>query len=237
MLGLKRHFRFEPFWAKIPGFAEVVATTWEPSVLNVDYCRVLDCKLRAVAKALRKWSNANVGSVWLQLAIAREVILCLDGEEEQRVLTDWELELRRLLKVRVLGLASLARTISRQRSRALYLAEGDANTRFFHLQACHCGRHNMIRSLRVNGAQVVSDEGMADALFDNYNGILGNNFVRTRMLNLQAIGVPSLDLHTLEFLFSEEEVHAVVMELPADKAPGLDGFTGRFYKAAWNIIK
>jgi len=84
---------------------------------------------------------------------------------------------------------------------------------------------------------VVSDEGMADALFDYYNGILGNNFVRTRMLNLQAIGVPSLDLHTLEFLFSEEEVHAVVMELPADKAPGLDGFTGRFYKAAWNIIK
>jgi len=135
--GPKRHFRFEPFWAKIPGFAEVVATTWEPSVLNVDYCRVLDCKLRAVAKALCKWSNANVGSVRLQLAIAREVILRLDGEEEQRVLADWELELRRLLKVRVLGLASLARTISRQRSRALYLAEGDANTRFFHLQACH----------------------------------------------------------------------------------------------------
>jgi len=49
------------------------------------------------------------------------------------VLADWELDLRRLLKVRVLGLASLGRTISRQRSRVLYLAEGDAYTRFFHL--------------------------------------------------------------------------------------------------------
>jgi hypothetical protein len=38
-------------------------------------------------------------------------------------------------------------------------------------------------------------------------------------------------------MFTEEEVHAVIMDLPNDKAPSLDGFTGLFYKKTWEIIK
>ena len=54
-----------------------------------------------------------------------------------------------------------------------------------------------------------------------------------------AIGLPSLELSGLEDLFTEEEVRSVVLDLLNDKAPGLDGFTGLFYKKAWDwdIIK
>jgi hypothetical protein len=76
----------------------------------------------------------------LQLALARETILGLDVAEEDRVLTLEERTLRARLKLRTLGLASLARTIARQRSRISFLAEGDASTRFFHLQTCHRAR-------------------------------------------------------------------------------------------------
>lgn len=37
--------------------------------------------------------------------------------------------------------------------------------------------------------------------------------------------------------FSEGEIWETVKELPADRAPGPDGFTGSFYRAAWEIIK
>lgn len=61
----------------------------------------------------------------------------LDEAQDFRMLSAQEFELRKSLKLRTLGLASLARTIARQRSKLLFPAEGDANTKFFHLQACH----------------------------------------------------------------------------------------------------
>jgi hypothetical protein len=150
-LGAKRRFKFETFWLKLPGFMEVVQQSWATVIVNVDPCKRLDIKLRKLARDLQNWSSRQIGSVRLQLALARETILGLDVAEEDRVLTLEERTLRARLKLRTLGLASLARTIARQRSRISFLAEGDASTRFFHLQACHRARKNRIEALRCTG--------------------------------------------------------------------------------------
>jgi hypothetical protein len=34
-----------------------------------------------------------------------------------------------------------------------------------------------------------------------------------------------------------EDVWVTIKDMPLDKAPGPDGFTGRFNKSCWNIIK
>lgn len=233
----KRHFRFESFWLRLPGSLDVVGAVWPATLLHADPCRVLDYKLRNVARALMSWSAKQVGSIRLQLAGAREVVFRLDKAMESRTLTPDESSLRKSLKVRCLGLASLSRTIARQRSRLHFLNEGDTNTRSFHLQACHRQRKNQILSLVVDGLQVVHDGAMAESLFSYYNSILGTEFQRTRRINLQAVGVPTYDLSGLDVCFSEEEIWAVIRELPPDKAPGQDGFTGNFCKHAWLIIK
>jgi DNA topoisomerase IB len=44
-------------------------------------------------------------------------------------------------------------------------------------------------------------------------------------------------LSSLDVPFSEEEVWATIKAMHMDKAPGLDGFTGRFYKFCRSIIK
>jgi hypothetical protein len=44
-------------------------------------------------------------------------------------------------------------------------------------------------------------------------------------------------LSDLEGIFTEEEVWAVIKELPQDRAPGPDGFIGLFYQKAWATIK
>jgi hypothetical protein len=50
--------------------------------------------------------------------------------------------------MKTLGLASLAKTIARQRARFTFLSEGNASTKFFHLQACHRQRKNDIVQLQ-----------------------------------------------------------------------------------------
>jgi hypothetical protein len=78
---------------------------------------------------------------------------------------------------------------------------------------------------------------MADALYEHFSAILGCHFERSCRFDLHTIGIPVSDLSVLELFFTEQEVREVVMELPNDKAPGTDGFTGLFYKLSWEIIK
>lgn len=52
------------------------------------------------------------------------------------------------------------------------------------------------------------------------------------ILNLQ-----SSDLSHHDAPFTEEEVLQVINNMPTDKAPGPDGFTGAFYRSCWSIIK
>lgn len=75
----KKRFQFESFWTKIPGFMDVVASAWLATLIHADPCHFLDYKLRNVARALRSWSDEKIGSVRLQLALAREVILRFDA--------------------------------------------------------------------------------------------------------------------------------------------------------------
>jgi hypothetical protein len=56
-------------------------------------------------------------------------------------------------------------------------------------------------------------------------------------LDFAALRLLFADLAGLDFCFSEEEVWNVIHELQSDKAPGSDGFTGRFYQSAWPVIK
>jgi mannosylglycoprotein endo-beta-mannosidase len=50
------------------------------------------------------------------------------------------------------------------------------------------------------------------------------------------MGYLQRDLSDLETPFSLEELKKAVFALPAEKAPGPDGFIGRFYRSCWETI-
>ena len=204
---------------------EVVAEAWNAPLpcTDLDPFRILDIKLRATAKALKSWSAKHVGNVQLQLAIAKELVLRFDCAQEHRALAPYELALRHKAKLNCLGLASLQRTIVRQRSRITYLAEGDANTKFFHLQACHRSRKNYIESVRVGDARLVREEEKAEAFFKHFDDLLGTECTRTAQLDFNFLGLPTIDTSLLDVCFTEEEVWRTILEIPIDRAPGPDG--------------
>jgi hypothetical protein len=177
-----------------------------------------------------------IGSVRSQLFMARELIAHFDKEQETRTLTDDEVVLHNHFKLMSLGLASLARTIARQRSRLIFLREGDANTKFFHLQACHRNRKNLIPPIQHEGSWLSADRDKSEAIFGYFNSILGTLFNYAHSIRLDDL-LPQLDLADLDVCFSEQEVWETICDMPSDRAPGPDGFTWLFYKVAWPTIK
>ena len=79
--------------------------------------------------------------------MALDVILPPDKVQQNRVLTPEELELRKKLKHRVLGLSVLERACKQQASRIMNIKLGDANTKYFHLKVNSRRRKNFIHGL------------------------------------------------------------------------------------------
>ena len=90
----------------------------------------------------------------------------------------------------------------------------------------------------VSDDQVLtSHNDKAAAVFEFYNNLLGISEQRDISINLDNLELDQHDLEELELPFGEEEVWNTTKHMPSDKAPGPDGYTGRFYKVCWTTIK
>lgn len=137
----------------------------------------------------------------------------------------------------MLALASLHRTILRTRARIDWLAEGDANTSFFHSHARYHKRKNFIAKLQEGDRIATSQEEKEEVVWQYFSDLLGTAEQRTEMLNLSAFHHHVHDLAALDQPISEQETWEAIKSLCPDKAPGQDGFTGCFYRDCWSIIK
>ena len=233
----KRRFHFENFWLKILGYLEAVERGWRcPDSITDPFHRV-DELLKNTARELQSWSQRRIGQIKLQLLVAKEVVFQFDRAQDRRQLSPEEHQLRKEMKCKCLGLASLERTIARLRSRITYLREGDANTKFFHLHSSYRTKRKFISKLEDGTSLALAHDEKANLLHQHFSAIFGAAPERSSTIDLQALGVQAANLQHLEYPFSEEEVWATIKALPADKSPGPDGFTAEFYKSAWPIIK
>ncbi|WVZ79231.1 hypothetical protein U9M48_026835 [Paspalum notatum var. saurae] len=91
--------------------------------------------------------------------------------------------------------------------------------------------------IKVDDQIIVGQEAKQEAVWDFYSNLLGVAADRSCTLNLHTFLQGNRDLPALDVFFSEEEVWAAIKSLPSDKAPGPDGYTGRFYKSCWPVIK
>ncbi|WVZ54435.1 hypothetical protein U9M48_005227 [Paspalum notatum var. saurae] len=71
----------------------------------------------------------------------------------------------------------------------------------------------------------------------HFSKVLCHPSPRQHDLNWDLLNLPMHDLSTLDAPFTEEELKTAIQQMPADKAPGPDGFTGAFFTKCWEIIK
>ncbi|XP_073357715.1 uncharacterized protein [Aegilops tauschii subsp. strangulata] len=216
---------------------EVVQKAWDERVSHTEPFLILHNKLKTTALRLSEWSKKLFSSAKVQLHAALLIILRLDIAQEERSLSPEERNLRSRLKQRVISLAVLERTRKRQCARIANLREGDANTKFFH-HRINARRHkNHIHRIKHANGWVTEHTEKEKLVHDPFSEVMGRGSMSSRDFNWEELRVEPHDLQGLDDTISEEEVWAAIKEMPGDKAPGPDGFTGIFFKKCWGIIK
>lgn len=220
------------------GFQDIVKTAWAVPAISHDKARCLHIKLARTPLALKAWHKASFSSVNLQMAVATEIIGRIDVAQESRALSPAERSLRASMRAKFAGLAVISKIRIRQQARVNTIKLGDVNSRFFHIRANGRRRKNFIQSLASPSSIAISHEEKENVIWDHFMAFLGTASPRSVGLNWAALGyVPNEALLPLDAPFTLDEIKATVFDLPAEKAPGPDGFTGRFFRACLETIK
>jgi hypothetical protein len=96
---------------------------------------------------------------------------------------------------------------------------------------------NLITSIKASdGSIIYNHDHKAAIIWESYKERLGVSENAQMAIDLERI-IQSNDLSHLDAPFTREEIDNVIKDFPTDKAPGPDGFNGKFLKKCWQVIK
>ncbi|KAK1434369.1 hypothetical protein QVD17_00108 [Tagetes erecta] len=229
-------FKFANFLTHKPEFKVIMSDIWGKNIGGVHQFRVVK-RLKLLKTPLRgllyKQGNlhSKVATFRSQLDQTQRLI---DDDPMNQQLIDQESEL--LASFRVASLDE--ERFLKQKSKVHWLAEGDANTKYFH-NTLKCRNHRA-RIDVITDSNGILHEGkeVPKAFVDHYVGFLGKEEaviipITQELFDVRIDRAMSVDM-IREVTF--DEIKRTMFAFADDKAPGPDGFTAAFYKKAWEIV-
>ena len=234
-----RHpFRFENMWLKADGFLERMQNWWGSYQFAGNHSFVLAHKLKALKGDLKKWNEEEFGHVTLQKNLLMADLWELEVAEDTRPLSTEEKSKKELTIVGLDKLILLDEISWRQKSRALWLKEGDKNSKFFHRLANSHRNTNSIGQLIIEGVVSSNQDEIRDHIANFYEHLYIKNGQRRPYLDgLQFSSISGEDVEWLDRPFDETEIFDVVQGFNGDKAPGPDGFSLAFFQKCWSVVR
>lgn len=195
---------------------------------------ILASKLKALKGKLKEWNLTKHGNLEVNTINILNQISELDLIQEYMCLNEEEAQLKTILFMEfeeVEKIKRLQKKIAwRQRSRALWLKEGDRNTKFFKRTANAHKRYNNIDQLVVNGIKLEDPIAIKWEIVRFYQQLFTES--EAWRPNFNMIDGPEITEQEKEWLqrtFEEQEVHECIKFCTIDKSLGPDGFRMGFY--------
>ncbi|XP_030936396.1 uncharacterized protein LOC115961577 [Quercus lobata] len=168
-------FCFEAAWIRDERCQEVIEQAWNIEVWGSQLSRL--CKKQdATKEALHKWNEEIFGNIQMQISLLMQKFKEIQGntssKENNRLETGLQNELNEWLY--------RSEVLWRQKSRELWLKEGDKNSKFFHLSTIIRRRRNTIEAIKNNsGDWVIEPKEIRNVFLENFKILFSEEEVET----------------------------------------------------------
>ncbi|XP_040994359.1 uncharacterized protein LOC121240903 [Juglans microcarpa x Juglans regia] len=128
--------------------------------------------------------------------------------------------------------------IWRQRSKALWLKEGDQNSKYFDLKASQRIRKNKIGKLEDDNGVWLEPEGRDRLIMDYFRNLFKTSSPNGSLNFLEPFAGRVSNNMNEELCneYSTEEVKAALQQMNPTKALGPDGMSPSFFQKYWNVV-
>ncbi|XP_074306633.1 uncharacterized protein LOC141641889 [Silene latifolia] len=144
----KRNFRFEQIWVGEEGCEDTIRRAWAESDWDV-----VDTISRC-ERELQKWKGVSIGKIMRDINRKRKRLEWLNVNERSVI----NVRERKVVMRELNDLLKQEEIFWRRRSRALWLKEGDRNTKYFHMKAGQRKKKNRICRVTDEEGQVITGE-------------------------------------------------------------------------------
>ncbi|KAH9683739.1 reverse transcriptase domain-containing protein [Citrus sinensis] len=206
-----QRFRFENVWLREPDCKEVVAKSWELS----SGCPI-QSKLLFCGSALMRWGGHLACDFVNRLASCKQKMGSLKGCRDQTSVADF-LESRKCYN----ELLHNHEVFWKQRSKSLWLKEGDMNSR-----------------LRNSSGQWCSNPAEVNSLIGEYFSKLfhSEGSISAEIISCVATKITTAQNQKLLEPFTATDVRDALFSMHPDKSPGPDGMNPAFFQNFWHIV-
>ncbi|KAL2253051.1 UNVERIFIED_CONTAM: hypothetical protein Sindi_0099800 [Sesamum indicum] len=233
-------FRFDNYLALSSDFIPSVKSIWQHEVVGVPMFAVTR-KLKAlkpVFKALKK----KKGDLTIKVQLAKGFL-----EEAQNLVSsdrqnELYLYLEHCCRIVYAKAAKLEQIMLQQRAKMQWMKDGEQCSRVFFRKIAHRRVTRKILQINDENGNIHTKQGeIVHEFISYYQNLLGgtrrNVPVDIRYLRPWARHILTDEETGLLILpFSPDDVKQAVFDIAEDKAPGPDGFSSGFFKAAWPVV-
>ena len=212
----------------------MVKKAWLISVEGSQVHRLVQ-KCQSVQREFKDWNKKFFGiakdRIW---EIEQKLLMIQDADPTQE-----NLELEASLYMELNQWLEREELKWKQKSRELWLKEGDSNSKFFHASTLIFRRRNFISEIKLDSGQWIHTREDIEQYFTSKFQMLYNSSLPQIPEDINELLSPCIsEAENAEFSNIPEplEIKKAVWEMHPLKAPGPNGLPGLFFKHYWEIV-
>jgi len=233
-------FRFLDIWQDDREFGNFVKSKWGSYLVQGNEILVLKEKLKMLKSDLKGWNRDVFGHTdKLKFEILRK-IQELDSRDDEGGLDENKIIERRELLSQLQDINERNESLLQQKSRALWIKQGDLNSKFFHASIKWRRMRNEIKEVKCNlsGNWEEEPNKVKEMVWDFYrNKMSATEDIGVRLDNVVFKEISESENRFLSDPFDEKEIKESIWNCGSHKSPGPDGVTFNFIKNNWSFLE